>query len=290
MRKILLIALLAAFTACNATTAANTDSGKRKVVVADRNYVTRDVKGIDRFDKINSRGIADVEYIQKDGRPSISVYGSENVLPYLKVQVSGNTLNITIDDKVQIRGEHRLKVRVSNPGLVAVSTSGTGEIDIKGILSTGDFEMSTTGTGDIDFDVIESSGKVTMSVRGTGDVDGESLRCVSLSATVSGTGDIDIDDIRSDMFKLSVSGTGSADVGGRTNEFTVTVSGTGSVKAGNLRADVVNATVSGTGSLSCYAVKELYATESGTGSIRYDGNPNIVDIKGWNRRVVRRED
>lgn len=290
MRKILLIALLAGFTACNATSAANLDGGRRKTVVADRNYVTRDVKGIDGFDRINSTGIADVVYVQRDGKPGVSVYGSENVLPYLKVQVTGNTLNVSIEGKVQIRGEHRLKVMVSNPGLVAVSTSGTGDIDLNGRFATGDFEMSTTGTGDIDFDSIESSGKVTVTVRGTGDVDGRSLRCGSLSATVSGTGDIDIDDIRSDSFKLSVSGTGDAEVGGRTNEFNVSVSGTGSVDARDLKADVVNAKVSGTGSLSCYAAKALYATESGTGSIRYGGNPEIVDIKGNRRRVVRQRD
>lgn len=262
----------------------------RKRIVADRNYVTREVKDIGGFDKINSSGIADVEYTQRDGRPSVSVYGSENVLPYLKVRVNGSTLNITIDDKVQISGEHRLKVKVSAPGIIAVSTSGTGDVDIRGVLSSGDFEMSTTGTGDIAFDTIDSSGKVVVNVRGTGDVDGESLHCGSLSASVSGTGDIDIDDIRSDYFKLSVSGTGSADVGGRTDEFRVSVSGTGSVNARSLRAQVVNATVSGTGSLSCYAVKELYATESGTGSLRYDGNPEIIDIKGDRRRVVRQRD
>lgn len=283
MRKFLSIALLASLSVL----CINDAAAQRRRVQANGNYITREVNGITEFDAIRSQGIADVEYTQSGGRPGVKVYGAENVLPYLIVKVNGNVLNISMKNNVNIQGKHGLKVIVSGPGLNNISTSGTGDIKIMGPLSAGDLEMTTTGTGDIEFGRIMSRGNVTMNMRGTGDIEGRSLQCRSLAARITGTGDLELDNIEVDAVELSVSGTGDAQLGGRTADFKVKVSGTGSVDAANLQADNVDASVSGTGSLSCHAVKSLYAKESGTGSIRYKGDPRTVDIRGSHRRVRR---
>lgn len=304
MKKTLPILLLGALIAAGITGASLYGAAPKQKITANRNYVTRSIDGIRNFNEIRANGIADVEYTQSSGRPNVEIYGAENILQYLKVEVKGNSLEINIDDRIEIRGEHRLKVRVSSNSITSVSTSGTGDIDILGTLSVENLEMVTTGTGDIDFNRIISSGNVTMTLKGTGDADGRSIRSNSLRVNINGTGDLDIDDLESrnveltiagtgdaevdnisaDIVEVTVSGTGGADLSGRTERLTAKVTGTGSIDADDLRADIVNATVSGLGSISCYPLKEIYGSESGMGSIKYKGTPGIVDIKKDKRR------
>ncbi len=72
------------------------------------------------------------------------------------------------------------------------------------------------------------------------------------------------------------SGASSVKLSGKANTLDIDLSGAGSVNAYNLMANVVKSETSGAGSIRVNAQKEIYASVSGVGSIRYKGNPGIV--------------
>ncbi|WP_299456458.1 head GIN domain-containing protein [uncultured Microscilla sp.] len=74
----------------------------------------------------------------------------------------------------------------------------------------------------------------------------------------------------------NLSGASSIRLKGTTNRLDVDLSGAGSINAYGLVANIIKSESSGAGSIKINAQKELYASVSGVGSIRYKGNPAIT--------------
>ena len=74
----------------------------------------------------------------------------------------------------------------------------------------------------------------------------------------------------------NLSGASNIRLEGNTNRLAVNLSGAGSINAYRLTAQIVKSNSSGVGSIKINAKKELYATVSGVGSIRYKGKPAIT--------------
>ena len=80
--------------------------------------------------------------------------------------------------------------------------------------------------------------------------------------------------------KVVLSGAGTVDLGsGRVEDLGVTVTGAGDVIAGKLRSDTGKVAISGAGTTTLWAEKTLDARISGVGTVRYYGDPQIVDRK-----------
>lgn len=286
MKRILTPILLAVCIA--ALSAQPADAQKRRKVDASNNYITRELGDPGPFDEIRISGFGDVEFRQTTGPRAVSIYGADNILQYLRVERSGNRLEVSTDTKnVDIRGRHRLKVYVSGPGIVKATSSGASDITIKGPLRASTLLLDVSGAGDIEFESIECD-KLSIRMSGAGDIEGRRIKAETVGIEVSGAGDVDIDDIAATGVKVSVKGAGDVDVAGKTVNASYTVSGSADISAGALRAEHVTATVSGVGEISCYAGKSLKASTSGMGSIVYDGNPAEVDIKGRNPGIRRK--
>lgn len=269
-----------------AATGWNASAQRKKTVTASKPYVSRKIHDIPAFDGIKLTTIADVNYTQStDGTTSVTVSGAENALQYLNVEVKSGTLHIDMENKVQVRGEHKLLVTVSNPGIERVNSSGTGDIDIRGTLNVKSLEMHTSGTGDIDFDRIVARGNVSLSGSGTGDIEGVGLEARDLRIKTSGTGDLDVAGISAKRVEASSSGTGDLELSGKTASLKCRTSGTGDIEAFGLKSDKTEASASGTGSIECYAAESLSASASGTGGVRYSGNPGTVNITGGGKKV-----
>ncbi|OJJ14292.1 hypothetical protein BKI52_43190 [marine bacterium AO1-C] len=72
------------------------------------------------------------------------------------------------------------------------------------------------------------------------------------------------------------SGASSVKLRGSADKLDLDLSGAGSVNAYDLVANIVKSETSGAGSIRVNAQKEIYASVSGVGSIRYKGNPGVV--------------
>jgi hypothetical protein len=96
-------------------------------------------------------------------------------------------------------------------------------------------------------------------------------------ASVGGTGAMKISGVDTKDFTAHVSGTGNMTVQGNTGSLKATVSGTGGMDTTKLAAGDVDVRVSGTGDAKVNATKSILAHASGTGDVRYTGNPSQVE-------------
>ncbi len=105
------------------------------------------------------------------------------------------------------------------------------------------------------------------------DITIKSLEEISLS----GSGKVFIENMNGDFLEVQISGSGEVYAKGEVEELDIRVSGSGSVDSRELKADDVSVSVSGSGGALVYASNSFDGNVSGSGDIRYFGNPGIVD-------------
>ena len=211
-----------------------------KKVKGNGNFVTIDRSTAD-YDQIAVAGWFDVELVEgTEGQ--LKIRGEENLLEYIKTEVK--------DDKLVIKVKNGINLKPSN-------WSKDGGIHVT-----------------VPVEEVES---VTLS--GSGDVvSNMTLKANKFSTAVSGSGDVSLN-IEAETVEASLSGSGDINLSGQAGSFEVRVSGSGDIKAFELNANNVEATISGSADVQVTANEMLVARVSGSGDIRYRGNPKKIDSK-----------
>jgi len=120
----------------------------------------------------------------------------------------------------------------------------------------------------------------SMHLAGTGSMRSASIRADALKASISGSGKIQIRRLDAKSVDVVISGSGTVDLGsGRAERIGVTVTGAGDVIAGKLRSDDGKVSITGAGTTTLWPEKSLDVRISGVGTVRYYGDPQIVDRK-----------
>ncbi|MGB5321714.1 head GIN domain-containing protein, partial [Lutimonas sp.] len=119
----------------------------------------------------------------------------------------------------------------------------------------------------------------SLAMSGSGDIISKDvIKGNSLKMAVAGSGDIKIEmDVQ--MAKSAISGSGDIKLSGKATEFEAAVSGSGDVEAYDLKTEKAELKVAGSGSIGISVEKEIIARVSGSGDIKYKGQPRIEDIK-----------
>lgn len=235
--------------------AVSTGSLQAKGIRASGKYVTKEIKA-DSFASIQILGSEDILYSQSNnGKSSIKVYASDNVMDLLDIRVNNGTLIVSYKKNVSIWGDNTVKVIVSSPSLNKIDVMGSGDVALKTAIK---------------------SDKLSVSVSGSGDINGANITCNNLSINVQGSGDIQFKGIKSKDVNASVAGSGDITLSGETENANLSTAGSGDIKSGGLRSQNVDANTIGSGDISCFAVKHLKARVVGSGDINYKGSP-IVD-------------
>jgi hypothetical protein len=118
-----------------------------------------------------------------------------------------------------------------------------------------------------------------VSLTGSGDIDSEStINADNFEIGVTGSGDVNLE-ITANTIDADITGSGDIEVRGNTTSLEVSVKGSGDFNGAGLRSQNTDATVSGSGDVTVYASKYLKARVSGSGGIKYDGNPEKTDTK-----------
>ena len=116
-----------------------------------------------------------------------------------------------------------------------------------------------------------------LGMSGSGDVKAEgTLSGEKLTVNISGSGDFDLNNIKYGDISVGISGSGDVDLAGSVESIDLSISGSGDLNAENLKAQKALCSVSGSGNISLNVTKELDATISGSGDIRYSGKPASV--------------
>jgi hypothetical protein len=94
--------------------------------------------------------------------------------------------------------------------------------------------------------------------------------------SVTGSGDIRVTGLKAGDMDAGVTGSGDVTLSGEIEQLRAHITGSGSLQAGELGAKGVRVTVTGSGDATVRAREELDARVTGSGDVRYSGNPTQV--------------
>lgn len=235
MKKSTQLLLLGVLLSAFATQAQNKITGNEKVITQKRSTAN--------YDEINVAGFFDVVLVA-GSEGAITVEGEENIVPHVKIEVSGKTLKIH-SDNFNLKANENITITVPIEQINSISLSGSGDITTKTPINSPKLEAKLSGSGDLSLDV--KSSDVAIFLSGSGDI---VLRgtAENLSTKTSGSGDVDAVDLVSKNANITVSGSGDTKVNCTQNLY-VRVSGSGDVQyKGNPATK--DSKVSGSGEIS----------------------------------------
>ena len=112
---------------------------------------------------------------------------------------------------------------------------------------------------------INSSG--SSNIQAEGKIKGEELRI-----SLSGSGNVAME-VELKRLEINISGSADAEIKGKTQEQEITISGSGGLKAIDLESEKANIRISGSGDAKVYVKEEIEARVSGSGKVKFKGNP-----------------
>jgi hypothetical protein len=96
------------------------------------------------------------------------------------------------------------------------------------------------------------------------------------SLTLSGSGNINVADLAAKDLQVDLPGSGNITVSGTADRVDLRLPGSGNLFCSGLKASAATVSVSGSGQVTVYASESLDVSLSGSGAIRYEGNPAQV--------------
>ncbi len=116
-------------------------------------------------------------------------------------------------------------------------------------------------------------------VSGSGKIIAENkIKSSNLNLAISGSGRV-ISSVDAESIKIAISGSGNAELSGTSKSLSAAISGSGGVKAEDLFVDTCEVTISGSGNCEVHVNESIDARTSGSGSVRYHGNPQHINSK-----------
>ena len=115
----------------------------------------------------------------------------------------------------------------------------------------------------------------SISISGSGEIISQNtLELDTLDISISGSGKINLN-LNADKLTTSISGSSDATYNGKVNYNFIIISGSADINALGLQTNSTSISISGAGKTSVNAQKNLDILVSGSGTIRYTGNPQI---------------
>lgn len=237
------------------------------------------------FVAIKLIGAPDVVFRQST-TTRVELWGDRELVDLLETEVDKGTLLVRFKDKrIRIGKERKAEVRVWAPVLKEVIVSGAGDFSFPdGLYSKGDLRLRLAGAGDIGGGAIRCA-NLEASVTGSGDLVVAKAEAQVCTVSLTGSGDVELRDVSCTECSGSLTGSGDVKLSGKAATARFRVSGSGDLEASGLEAEKVSAVITGSGYIGCRVNQELEAKVSGSGTVKYEGNPPVVNASS---RGVRR--
>jgi Putative auto-transporter adhesin, head GIN domain len=197
--------------------------------------VISQTREVSDFDAVSISYPADV-LIQQGSQESLEIEAEDNLLPHLKTQVRGGTLEIFYkrENGKHVNPTKMVKITIVVKDLTSVDFSSAGELTIDG------------------------------------------LKTNNLDVSLSGAGNLKLDRVQLKELSVNLSGAGSMNASGTTEELDMNISGFGDFKGADLHSQVARVDISGAGSATVWVDDDLTAGISGAGSISYYGSASVT--------------
>lgn len=122
---------------------------------------------------------------------------------------------------------------------------------------------------------------------GSGNIISENtFECTDFNASLIGSGNISLQ-LFCESLDADIAGSGNISLSGRTDREMIIISGSGNIMALEMESNICHATISGFGNCDVFVYDELDVLISGSGSVRYKGNPTVNSTITGNGSVVK---
>jgi hypothetical protein len=189
---------------------------------------TREVSG---FTGVDLRTVGRVILTQGESE-SLSIRGSDNVVPLVKTSVQNGALIIEMEENYSV-----------------------AEMDSSNVLTF------TIGVKDL----------TSLTVSGAGDVEMDGLAASRLTLALSGAGRVDMSKLDIEDLRLAFRGAGDVTLSGQAASAAILISGVGSLNAARLEIQTADITLQGLGNATLWVTGKLTGTISGAGNVEYYG-------------------
>jgi hypothetical protein len=220
--------------------------------VKDNSPKTEKVIAVGSFSAIQISARANAEvYITPGSDPSLSVKATTSQMQHLVSNVQNNTLVLSTDSNFSsLFGKNNVpEIVIKTPSLEALSLEGIVSVNCHGPISGKEFKLDV-------------SGAATTNI--------ETLNVEEFSTVISGAGNIDIKN-------------------GKTAKANYQVSGTGKINTYGLQTTETIARITGAAKAEVNASNKLLVNISGTGYVKYKGNPSITEEISGAGKVIAAE-
>jgi hypothetical protein len=201
---------------------------------------SREVSG---FNAVASAGPFNV-HIKLDGTESVKVDADANIINEIETVVENGTLKIKFKDHENWRHNniHKAEIYVTAKSLNSLVNSGSGSMNVDGMISTNNFKVVLSGSGSISTSVKSDGLQATISGSGSIKLNG---RTSDADIVITGSGEIEGRGLKTESAKVMITGSGSVYLAAE-KSITAHITGSGNVNyTGN--ASVVNTRYTGSG-------------------------------------------
>lgn len=196
-------------------------------------------RDLDKFSQVLHKGIGTV-HLKKGEQNHIRITADIEILDSVKAEVYGDTLEVKMQDPVEVGLKSLLKlkkpdytVEITYTELQSISQRGVGNMVHEGVLEAQKFSIENRGVGDVNLH------------------------------------------IHAQELQTKLMGVGNIALQGEVENHDVEIKGTGSLYAQDLETKSTRIVNSGVGTSRINASEELYAELNGVGKISYRGNPRV---------------
>ena len=184
--------------------------------------VIKETRELSSFHSIDYRGSIDIELKQGEEQ-KVEVEVDDNILPYVKTEVNEMTLKIWIDESCS--NLHGNRVYIQIPKIQAIKSTGSGDVNGKGLISGDDMTLSIKGSGDFNLELIVDT--INASIKGSGDMklNGE---VENFNAGIKGSGDIKAQNLIADTANINILGSGDCKIHA-SKKLNISIKGSGDV-------------------------------------------------------------
>jgi hypothetical protein len=236
----------------------------------------RETRNVGTFTKIAFK-VPGKLYLKQGSTQKVEIEATKEVLSKIETSVDGSRLVIRTPDNWNWnwKNDEKINIYITINSFEGLSVAGSGQAIGEGKFNTGDLNLDVSGSGSLDLDVA-SSGELKTNVSGSGQMNVKGS-AKELSSQVSGSGRVSLHvDVSGDS-DFSISGSGKIEASGKADELKTSISGSGKVFASDLEVNKADIHISGSGNAEVNVKDELETRISGSGNVRYKGNPNKVN-------------
>ena len=236
---------------------------------------TKETRNVDTFTKISFR-VPGKLYLRQGSPQKLEIQGPKDVLEEVATNVEGSRLVIESKDrKWRWDNDDRVTVYITVKDIEALNVGGSGDLIGETKITADDIALNVSGSGNMKVEV-EASGDMESDVSGSGNIELRG-KCKSFDSDVSGSGNVVVSLNASSGASFRVSGSGRIQANGSASEVKASITGSGKVLAADLETNSCEVQIAGSGDVEINVKDELNASITGSGSVRYKGNPSKVN-------------